>query len=350
MTRPKIAVAAGALGACLLALAPSCSRPADSQRTVVLYTSADDYVVREIVAAFEDQTGIRVELVGDTEATKTTGLVTRLLAEKDDPRADVWWSSEPFGTIRLDREGVLEPYTCESAEAAFEGGWPATLRATDGTWYGFAPRARVLAYSTTRVPTPPTTLAELTSPEWKGRVGMAHPEFGTTRGHMGVLCEKWGPEAFEEWLVAMKANGLRLYDGNASAVRAVANAEIDVCLTDTDDVFGAGRNDWKLDYVFEASEGGTAECPSFGPMVMPNTVSLVKGAHHPTEARELIAFLLSPETERRLAASDSRNYPVLPGVEANPAAPPPEHPAELDFAAVADRVPEAMAICDRVLN
>jgi len=346
MNRPLIAV----VGACLLALVPSCSRPSENDRTVVLYTSADDYVVREIIGEFEKQTGITVKLVGDTEATKTTGLVTRLLAEKDAPKADVWWSSEPFGTIRLAHEGVLAPYTCEPAEAAFESGWPARLRATDNTWYGFSQRARVIAYSTNRVPTPPTTLAELTKPEWKNRVGMAHPEFGTTRGHMGVLCTSWGPEAFEAWLVAMRDNGLRLYDGNASAVRAVANGEIDVCLTDTDDVFGANRNDWDLDLVFEASDAGTDAWPSFGPMVMPNTVSLVKGAHHPAEAGELIAYLLSGKTERLLAASDSRNYPVLPGVDPNPASPPPEHPAEIDLGAVADHVPAAMAICDRVLN
>lgn len=346
MTRTLIAL----LGAGLLALVPSCSQPADAPREVVLYTSADDYVVREVVAAFEAQSGITVKVVGDTEATKTTGLVTRLLAEKDAPRADVWWSSEPFGTIRLAREGVLEPHTCEPAEAAFEGGWPARLRAADGTWYGFAQRARVLCYSTSRAPSPPTTLAELAGPEWTGRVGMARPEFGTTRGHMAALAETWGPEAFEAWLAAMKQNGLRLYDGNATAVRAVAEGEIDVCLTDTDDVFSGQRNGWRVELVFEAPEGGSERWPSFGPMVMPNTAALVRGGPHPAEARELLAFLLAGDAERLLAASDSRNDPVLPSVEPNPEAPAPASPAELDLSAVADRVPEAMAICERVLD
>ena len=59
-------------------------------------------MLREIVVAFVDETGIEVRLVGDNEAVKTTGLMQRIIAERGRPGADVWWSSEPFATIRLD--------------------------------------------------------------------------------------------------------------------------------------------------------------------------------------------------------------------------------------------------------
>ncbi len=79
----------------------------------------DDYLLREMIAAFEKETGIDVLEVGDTEATKTVGLYTRLVDEKDAPRADVWWSNEPFYTVRLAEQGVLEPYESVSGERSF---------------------------------------------------------------------------------------------------------------------------------------------------------------------------------------------------------------------------------------
>src|SRR5262249_37177182 len=114
---------------------------------VVLYTSVDTMVYTPIVAEFENQYKIKVKVVPDTEATKTTGLVARLRSERAKPRADVWWSSEPMGSVTLAKSGILEPFVSK-AETDFKEGWPAYLRAKDKTWYGFAQRARVMAYNT----------------------------------------------------------------------------------------------------------------------------------------------------------------------------------------------------------
>ena len=76
----------------------ACDRSAPAP-TVTLYSSIDGTILREVVAAYEAETGVTVNVLGDTEATKTTGLVERVLAERDRPRADAWWSSEPFGTL-----------------------------------------------------------------------------------------------------------------------------------------------------------------------------------------------------------------------------------------------------------
>ena len=48
--------------------------------------------------------------VYDVEAAKTTGLVNRLIAEKDRPQADVFWSGEFAQTIKLKEEGVVSAY------------------------------------------------------------------------------------------------------------------------------------------------------------------------------------------------------------------------------------------------
>jgi iron(III) transport system substrate-binding protein len=334
------------LGACLVLVC--CGRgggPATPE--VVLYSSVDDFLLREVVAAFEKETGVRVRLVGDTEATKTTGLVERLLSERSRPRADVWWSSEPFGTIRLSREGLLEVY----ASTAVPADWP--LRGARGDWYGFANRARVIVYNTARVSEDeaPRRLGELVEPRFRGRIGIARPQFGTTRGHMGYVLDACGGEAFAAWVAGLKANQVRIYDGNASVVRGVAQGEVDVGLTDTDDVWSGQRNQWPVAMVYETADAQRGEglC-SPGPMLVPNTVALVKGGPNPEAARRLIDFLLSPQVERMMARSDSRNIPVRAEVAA-------EFPSLLvpdgrggDLEAIAERIPEALRLWDEAMG
>ena len=85
----------------LLLVLVNCRDKNTEQEQVVIYTSLDKVFSEPILKAFERQTGIKVLDVYDSEATKTTGLVNRLIAEKNNPRADVFWNSEIGRTIVL---------------------------------------------------------------------------------------------------------------------------------------------------------------------------------------------------------------------------------------------------------
>src|SRR5262249_28506968 len=117
-----------------------CRRSSDP--TVVLYVLADEQVARRGIDAVEKQTGPRGLMVGDTEVKKTSGLVERLRSEREHPQADVFWSSEVFMTIDLASDGVLDAY-----ESPGTKNWPKEYCDAKGRWYGFAARARVIAYS-----------------------------------------------------------------------------------------------------------------------------------------------------------------------------------------------------------
>ncbi len=83
---------------------------------VVIYTSLDQVFSEPILQDFERQTGIKVKAIYDVEATKTTGMVNRLIAEKDNPQADVFWNSEICRTIILKNKGVLASYFSAQAK------------------------------------------------------------------------------------------------------------------------------------------------------------------------------------------------------------------------------------------
>ncbi len=325
---------------------------------VTLYTSVDDEFARMVVAQFEQDTGIRVDVLGDTEATKTTGLVTRLQSEKDNPTCDVWWSSEPMGTILLARDGVLES---GGMQGTVSEDWPMHLRAEDWTWVGTALRRRVIVYAPERVELAPTSMHELIDPAFKGRVGMARPQFGTTRIHMALLAAHWGIDGLDEWLTQLKSNDIRMYDGNATVVRAVAMGEIDVGMTDTDDVWAGQRNGWNVEFA-AIPDGSSDLLPTdrfklhAEQIVIPNTVAIVKNAPNPDLAKQLAAYLSSATVERLLFESTSGNHPVnvalreelgLPALSPNSGFGSSTLPTYEDASAL---VEDAMDACERVLG
>jgi len=287
-----------------LAVAPAAGQT--KAQTVTIYCSADEAFARPILAEFTKQTGIEVRPLFDTEAGKTTGLVHRLLAERARPRADVWWSSEIFGTIQLAETGVLAAYDPPSAKDI-----PAAYRDPKHYWTAFGLRGRVIAYNPDKTPKDrvPKTWEELARPEYKGMVAIANPIFGTTRGHMATLMSLWGEEAFRKYLTALRDNGVRIADGNSQAVMMVARGEVEFAATDTDDVIVAiGRGD-RVEMAFPDLDAPDGK-KHVGTLWIPNSVAVVAGGLHADGAQELANYLASSGVEMKLSFSESANLPV----------------------------------------
>ena len=85
--------------------------PGTQTPTVVVYVSHDQVFSEPILKDFEKETGIKVRAVYDTEETKSTGTMNRLIAEKNNPQADVYWANEPVRAEVLRQQGIAAPYT-----------------------------------------------------------------------------------------------------------------------------------------------------------------------------------------------------------------------------------------------
>lgn len=284
----------------LVSLLTSCKKQNSATNEVVLYCSVDQEFAEPIIKQFEERTGIKVLDRYDTEASKTVGLVNRLKAESSNPIADIFWSGEIFYTIRLADEGLLAPYESEQTKD-----WPELFKDNLNRWYAFGMRARVIAYNTNKVSEQdaPKSLEDCLNSKWKGRIVMATPTFGTTGGDVASWFAHYGNERAIEILKGLKANDIRLVSGNSTAVKMVNTGQADICFTDTDDVYAAQRNGNPVafNYLRQGEKG---------PLVIPNTVALIKNAPHPEAAKKLLDFILSEELEILLAESDSHNSPV----------------------------------------
>ncbi len=319
-----------------------CARPAAESSDVVVYTSIDQPFAERILARFQQKTGIRAVAVFDTEAGKTTGFLRRLEREAANPRCDVWWSSEVFGSIELARAGVLRAFANPAAADI-----PSEWKDSQNRWVGLAARARVLAYHRERAPRDslPDSWRGFLEGDWPGRLAIANPYFGTTRGHVAALFADWGEvdaRRLLERLRQRRETRFFLADGNAHAVRMLAAGQADLCWTDTDDVLAAQRRGEPIEMIFPGSR------PNEPATWIPCSVGVVAGGPHPRAAEQLAEFLAEAETERLLFESDSHNVPLRAPLRAelNYAGP---APVALDFERAADALPNAMQAVGDIL-
>ncbi len=274
------------------------------QKEVVVYTSTDQVFSEPVLRAFETKTGIKVKMVFDTEETKSTGLVNRLIAEKQRPQCDVFWSNDPLRVEILKQKGVLQPYFSPNAKDI-----PQKFKDPQGYWTGFSGRIRVILVNTELVKEEdyPRSTMDMTEPKWKGQFAMANPLFGTTSFHIAALFVLWGDEKAKEFLQKIKANGLRLASSNGEVARWVAQGKVKFGFVDNDDAFSAMEEGAPVKMIIPDQNGE-------GTLFMPNAVAIIKGAPHPELARKMVDFLLSPEVEEMLAKATCRQIPLHPGV------------------------------------
>jgi len=273
---------------------------AKEKNEVVIYTSLDQLFSEPILKDFQRETSIKVKAIYDVEAAKTTGLVNRLIAERNYPRCDVFWNSEIGRTIILKNKGILTPYISPSSKDI-----PAQFKDKENYWVGFASRARVLVYNKDLVSLEqvPQSIFELTQSQWQGQVALANPLFGTTSIHCASLFVKLGDDKASQYFQELKENKAMIVDGNSTSRDRVVSGMLKIGFTDTDDVNVALEEGKNIAMIFPDKDG-------IGTLLIPNTVCLIKNGPNPENGRRLIDYLLSKEVENKLAFSGSLQIPV----------------------------------------
>jgi iron(III) transport system substrate-binding protein len=292
----------------LLVALVGCKPSAQRGSAVVVYTSVDDVFARPVCEQFTKQTGIEVKLVPDTEETKSTGLLNRLIAEKNRPQADVFWSGDPVRAAVLKRQGISAAYRPRNPADT-------TGRFSDpeGHWAALSARARVIIWNTDVIAPgeEPRSLRDFLDPKWKGKACLANPLFGTTSMHAAALFETLGEPGAREFFTGLRANDVRMLSSNGEVKRRVASGEYAFGLTDTDDASVAVKEGKPVGVIYPDTSGA-------GTLIVPNAAVLIAGAPHPDEAKKFIEYLLSAEVEQALAASEAAQMPLRPGVPVPP--------------------------------
>ncbi len=279
----------------------SCSTK--KRNEVVVYTTVDQIFSEPILMDFENQMGIKVKALFDTEETKSTGVLNRLIAEKNNPQCDVFWSGDPVRPNILKNKGITTFYKSPSAV-----GIEPYFKDNEFHWIGFSARARVLIYNTDllKPEAVPHSIFDLTNRKYKGQVTIANPLFGTTSFHFAAWFSSFGEEKAKIFLANLKKNKVVIATSNSDVRKRVTQGEVWCGLTDTDDAFGAINEGAPVNIVF-------LDQNELGSLIIPNTVSLVKNSPNKENGKKMIDYLLSRNTEAKLAKSCAQ-MPLHKGV------------------------------------
>ena len=273
------------------------------QNEVVIYTSVDQVFSSQILKEFEEETGIHVSAVYDTEASKAVGLEKRLLAEKDHPKADLFWNSENLRTVRLDAHDIFleQPLKTKLYKQT-----DTSYLSDRASWFGMGIRARVFVVNTELLGETayPSRLEDLIDPKYKGKVAISSPLFGTASAQFAALYAKWGEERFVNFLKALKANDVAVLAGNSTVKSAVGHGEYSFGLVDTDDALVGIEQGLPLKMIYYDQD-------KEGMFAIYQTVAILKNGPNPKPAQKLFDFLLSALTEENLIAMRAVQFPVL---------------------------------------
>ncbi|MGH8863068.1 MAG: extracellular solute-binding protein [Burkholderiales bacterium] len=275
--------------------------------TVVVYVSHDQVFSEPILRDFERDTGITVRAIYDTEETKSAGAMNRLIAEKNNPQADVYWANEPIRAEVLRQRGIAAPYVSPNAADI-----PRGFRDPDGYWTGFAARARVLIIHEGISPKP-SSIAAYTDLRWRGKAVIANPLFGTTTTQVAALFVLWGDQRGQAFMQELRRNDVELSPSNGDSADLVARGDFEFSLVDSDDAVNRMKQRQPVEMIYpdQGAEG-------IGCLIVPNAVVLIAGAPHAAAGKKLIDYLISGETERKLALSAAAQIPLHAGVTGPP--------------------------------
>ena len=212
--------AAGAVAGVIGLTIGELSARADTELTV--YTAIEADQLKGYAEKFNaEHPDIKVNWVRDS-----TGIITaKLLAEKDNPQADLVWGLAATSLMLLDAEGLLLPY----APKGVEGLSPKFVdNKSPPTWVGMDVWSATIAFNTVEAEKlglpKPASWKDLTNPVYKGYIVMPNPaSSGTGFLDVSSWLQLFGEEEGWKYMDALHENiGVYTHSGSKPAKMAAA--------------------------------------------------------------------------------------------------------------------------------
>ncbi|MCY3567447.1 MAG: extracellular solute-binding protein, partial [Chloroflexi bacterium] len=197
--------------------------PPDDAGSLVIYSGRGESLVGALIEAFEDSTGIDVEV----RYGSTSELALLIGEEGANSPADLFYGQDAGALSFLAESGLAATLPADILASVSN----ANFKDDDGQWVGTSGRARVLIVSTERVAEAdrPNSVFDLTDEEWRGRVSWA-PGNGSFQAFVTAMRVIHGEAETREWLEGMIANDVTCRRNNSTQINAVVAGTVDIGL------------------------------------------------------------------------------------------------------------------------
>ncbi|KYH33980.1 Fe(3+)-binding periplasmic protein precursor [Clostridium tepidiprofundi DSM 19306] len=261
-----------------------------------------DHMIKA-VNEFEKETGIKVDAVRMSSGE----ILGRINAEKENPKASVWFGGPADGFVQAKENGLLEKYESPNAKDI-----PAGYKDADGYWtgiyvgyLGFASNQALLKERGVDIP---TSWKDLLKPEFKGQVVMANPgSSGTAYTALATIIQLMGEEKGLEYMKALNGQ-MKTYTKSGTAPgRMAGQGECMVGITFLHDA---------IKYKEEGMKDIVISAPSEGTGYEIGAVAMIKNGPDKEAAKKFIDWCLTKDAQE--IGQKAGSYQFLTNPNAQP--------------------------------
>jgi iron(III) transport system substrate-binding protein len=311
MMRWRVAVAAGAVCASIAAggLLAGCGAASGSTgQSLTLYSGQHEQTTDGLVTAFEQQTGIAVNVRNDDEDT----LANLIALQGPHSPADVFYTENSPALEFLQEKGLLAP-----VDASTLARTPAKYNSPEGDWVGVSARVSVLIYNPSLIAKSqlPTSVLQLANPKYAGKLAFAAGETDFQPIVTSVL-KTYGRAAALSWLNGIKSNAAsHIVPDNETIADEVNRGQV---------AFGVINQYYWYRLRLEIGASAMHSLITYfaphdpGYVMDVSGAAVLKSSKHQAAAQKFLAFLVSKQGQdiiaRASSGEQSFEYPVASGV------------------------------------
>jgi iron(III) transport system substrate-binding protein len=274
---------AGGLAAC----GGAASGAGGAAGSITLYSGQHEQTTQSLVTAFEQQTGIHVNVRYNDEDS----FADEIIAEKSHPVADVFYTENSPALEYLQDQGLLAPVDSSTLAKT-----PSKYNSPQGDWVGISARVSVL---------------QLGNPKYKGKLALAAGETDF-QPIVASVAKAYGNAEATTWLGAIKANGAsHTYPDNETIADEVNRGAVAFGLVNQyywyrmKAELGASNVQSKIAYFAPHDPGYVVDVSGAG---------ILKSSKNMADAQKFLAFTVSKQGQEIIAHSISYEYPLDDGV------------------------------------
>ncbi|MCF4151331.1 ABC transporter substrate-binding protein [Dethiosulfovibrio sp. F2B] len=245
-----------------------------------------------IASEFEKATGIKVEFLPMSSGE----VLTRLKAERSNPRTDVWFGGGSDAFIQAKADGLIVPYDSPNAKRVADA-----FRDGEGYWTGVSLVVVGLLVNTERAESVglpiPDSWEAIADSSFKDEVLASNPKTsGTAYTTVSGVLQMFGEEKGWSYLERLYGNIPFLEKSGGTPGTKAVQGEFAVGIVPDPHSIKMNNPDAPVKTVF----------PKDGVLAWPSPVAIVKGAKNMEGAEKFVDWALSPEGQKVLMRANPR--------------------------------------------
>lgn len=284
--------------------------PKEEAQEVNVYTHRHYDSDKELFKKFEEETGIKVNVVN----ANADELMTRMMNEGADSPADVLITVDAGRLHKAKENELLQPVSSE----VLSNNIPANLKDSENYWYGLTKRARVIVVNKA-IENDIKNYWDLTNPKWKEKVLIRSSGNIYNQSLLASMIAHYPDSNYaEQWAEGVVKNMARTpAGGDRDQIKAIAGGIGDVAVVNT----------YYLGKMLKSDDPNEVEAGEMVNIIFPNQdgrgthinvsgAGVAKNSKNKENAIKFIEFL-SSKAAQEVFAEANYEYPVNPEVEAS---------------------------------